>query len=54
MELRIIRKLIEEVLITCHADDTGVTHDLVEPALEAAAEIGLTSEEIKELVQKEE
>lgn len=54
MELRVIRKLIEEVLTTCHADDTGVTYDLVEPALEAAAEIGLTSEEIKELVQKEE
>lgn len=53
MELRVIRKLIEEVLTTCHADDTGVTYDLVEPALEAAAEIGMTSEEIKRLVNEE-
>lgn len=54
MELRIIRELVVEVLTTCHADDTGITYDLVEPALRAAAEIGMTEEEIRELVQKEE
>ncbi len=53
MELRVIRKLVEEVLTTCRWDDTGVTHDLLIPALEAAAEIGMTGEEIIELANQE-
>lgn len=54
MELRIIRDLIVEVLTTCRADDTGVTYDLIEPALRAAAEIGMSEEEIRELAKEQE
>jgi hypothetical protein len=53
METRIIRDLIVEVLTTARLDDTGVTYDLVEPALRAAAEIGMTSEEIKALAEEQ-
>jgi len=53
MELRVIRDLVVEVLTTCRADDTGVTYDLIEPALRAAAEIGMTEEEIKALAEQE-
>ena len=49
MDMRIIRNLIEEVLTTCRWDDTGVTLDLVEPALKAAIEIGMTEDELKAL-----
>jgi len=45
-----IRRLIEEVLVVCKNDDTWVTVDLLEPAKNAATEIGMTSEEIKELL----
>lgn len=50
MELRIIRELIEEVLTVCRWDDTGVTMDLVEPAMRAAIEIGMTKDEVGELI----
>jgi hypothetical protein len=53
MELRIIRDLVVEVLTTCRADETGVTGDLIEPALRVAAEIGMTEEEIRELAERE-
>lgn len=49
MDIRIIKNLIEEVLTTCRWDDTGVTLDLVEPALNAAVEIGMTEQELKAL-----
>lgn len=52
MELRIIRELVVEVLTTCRADDTGVTFDLIEPALRAAVEIGMSEEEIRELANQ--
>jgi hypothetical protein len=53
MEIRIIRDLIMEVLTTCRADDTGVTGDLIEPALRAAAEIGMSESEIRAIAEQE-
>jgi len=48
-EEAVFKRLIEEVLTTCRWDDTGVTGDLIEPALEAAEVLGMTREEIEEL-----
>ena len=45
-----VRNLIEEVLTICRWDDTGVTLDLIDPVCRAAIEIGMTEEEIKDLI----
>lgn len=52
MDIRLVRDLVENVLTTCRWDDTGVTLDLVEPALRVAIDIGMTQEEIKELANE--
>jgi hypothetical protein len=49
MDERILKEFVAEVLTVCRWDDTGVTGDLVEPALVVAMELGMTVEEIKEL-----
>lgn len=51
MNVRIIRELVEEVLRTCRWDDTGVTTHLIELALDAAQEIGMTREEVAKLAE---
>jgi hypothetical protein len=51
--LRFVKALIEEVLTVCRWDDTGVTLDLVEPAYRAAIEIGMSEDDIKEIVGDE-
>lgn len=52
MELRIIRQLIEEVLVVCKNDDTGVTFDLLEPAIRAAQEIGMTQADVEKMLDE--
>lgn len=47
--VRILREFVAEVLTVCRYDDTGVTLDLVEPALMAAQELGMSEEEIRKL-----
>lgn len=51
-EGRFVRELIEEVLIACREDDTGVTFDLLEAAALAAEEIGMTQEEMQEIADR--
>lgn len=52
-ENRFVRELIAEVLTIYREDDTGVTMDLVEPAYRAAIEVGMTEQDIKNLVGEE-
>lgn len=52
MELRIIRQLIEEVLVVCKNDDTGVTFDLLEPAVRAGQEIGMTEADMEKILNE--
>lgn len=49
-----VRKLIEEVFVTCRSDDTGVTFDLLDVAWNAAQEIGMSRDDIKAIVGEEE
>jgi len=49
MDVRILKEFVAEVLTVCRYDDTGVTGDLVEPALTAAMELGMTVEEVRVL-----
>lgn len=50
MDKRILRELVETVLTVCREDDTGVTIDLVDIALRAGAEIGLSKRFMNELL----
>lgn len=54
MDIRILKEFVAEVLTVCRWDDTGVTLDLVEPALVAAQELGMTPEEIRKLAGDDE
>lgn len=47
-----VKLLIQEVLTICKYDDTGVTLDLVEPALRAGIEIGMSQEELEQLAEE--
>jgi hypothetical protein len=52
VNVRVVRELVEEVLLTCRWDETGVTSSLVDLALNAAIEIGMSEEEIRELASE--
>lgn len=47
---RILTEFVAEVLTVCANDSDGVTWGLTEKALEAGAELGMTEEELREIL----
>ena len=52
MDIRILKEFVAEVLVACKNDDTGATFDLLEPALMAGAELGMTKEELEKIIDE--
>lgn len=47
---RILLEFVAEVLTVCKNDDTGVTWGIQDKALEAGVELGMTEEELQEML----
>lgn len=52
MEKRVLKELIEEVLVVCALDDTGVTFTLLDLALQAGAELVYTKKQLEQLLNE--
>lgn len=52
MDERILREFVAEALVICANDYDGVTWGLEDKALQAGAELGITKEEMDEIIRK--
>jgi hypothetical protein len=52
MDIRVLKEFVAEVLVICKNDDTGVSIDLLEPALTAGLELGMTREELEKIIDE--
>jgi hypothetical protein len=50
MDTKLLKEFVAEVLVVCKNDHDGLTYGLEEKALEAGLELGMTTEELKEII----